>query len=70
MITRAITHQKHLVQSRRSARRALYMFNTLHVFTKKSQSENKNSSWSVWISIRVSISSDSDIRLECEIRYG
>ena len=33
-ITRAITQQKHLAQSGRSTRSALYIFNTLHVFTK------------------------------------
>ena len=35
MITRAITHQKHLVQSGCSTRSTLYIFNTLRIFTKE-----------------------------------
>ena len=35
MFTRAITHQKYLVQSGRSARSAVDIFNTLRVFTKE-----------------------------------
>ena len=34
-ITRAITHQEHLAQSRRSTRSAVDIFNTLRVFTKE-----------------------------------
>ena len=33
--TRAIMHQKHLVQSGRSTRSAVDIFNTLRVFTKE-----------------------------------
>ena len=32
---REITHQKHLVQSGRSARSAVHIFNTFRVFTKE-----------------------------------
>ena len=32
---RAIAHQKHLAQSRRSTRSAVDIFNTLRVFTKE-----------------------------------
>ena len=35
MFTRTITHQKHLAQSGRNTRNALYIFNTLRVFTKE-----------------------------------
>ena len=34
-ITCAITHQKHLMQSRHSTRSAVDIFNTLHLFTKQ-----------------------------------
>ena len=39
--TRAITHQKHLAQSRRNTRSAMDNFNTLRIFTKKSIREQE-----------------------------
>ena len=35
MFTHAITHQKHLAQSRRSKQSAVDIFNTLRIFTKE-----------------------------------
>ena len=44
----AITHQNHLVQSGRSTRSVVDIFNTPCVYTKE-LSENKKLSWSVWM---------------------
>ena len=49
---RAITHQKHLAQSRRSlgaVRGVQWTFSIHSAYLLKSQSENKKFSWSVWI---------------------
>ena len=45
--TRVITHQKHVVQSRRTTRK--WTFSIHSAYLLKSQSENKKLSWSVWI---------------------
>ena len=53
---RAITHQKHLVQSGRSlgaVRGVQWTFSIYSVYLLKSQSENKKFSWSVWINILI-----------------
>ena len=49
-ITRGITQQKHLAQSGHSTQSALYIFNTLCVFTKEPIREQEIS-WSVWIMV-------------------